>query len=96
MLDLIGPISKPKIFLQENNICHCPLVFDKMNFNKIWNGHKASLKRFIASKVKNDLIVDDILQEVSIKLHHAIEKNSQIHHSSLMKQKNLAFYIIGC
>lgn len=39
-----------------------------MNFQKIWQTHKSALTDFIKSKIDDPSLVDDILQEVSIKL----------------------------
>lgn len=43
-----------------------------MEFETIWNQHKAHLKNFIKSKVTDETQVDDLLQDVSIKLYQSI------------------------
>ena len=40
-----------------------------MNFEEIWNTHKEHLKNFVLTKVEDDAVAEDILQEVGIKLH---------------------------
>ncbi|WP_152287608.1 RNA polymerase sigma factor SigZ [Flavicella marina] len=40
-----------------------------MQTEKIYSDFSAALKKFILSKVKNETIADDILQEVFIKIH---------------------------
>lgn len=49
-----------------------------MTFNDIWNTHKSHLANFISTKVDQDHIVDDILQDVSIKLHHNLIRKTEI------------------
>lgn len=49
-----------------------------MNFNKIWNIHKSHLLNFIQTKVDDNAIANDILQEVSIKLLDTITKEKDI------------------
>jgi len=44
----------------------------------VWNKYKAQLKSFIANKVDDNSTVDDLLQEVSIKLYENIEANTAI------------------
>ena len=51
----------------------------------IWNEFSESLKRFIISKVKNNDVANDLLQEVFIKIHLNID--------SLQKQKSLKSWI---
>ena len=52
-----------------------------METNKIYNEYSDSLKRFILSKVKNEEISNDILQEVFIKIH--LKKDSIKNQSSI-------------
>jgi RNA polymerase sigma-70 factor (ECF subfamily) len=40
-----------------------------MKTEKIWSAFSDTLKKFILSKVKDEVITDDILQEVFIKIH---------------------------
>lgn len=40
-----------------------------MTTNQVWTKYNLDLKRFIISKVKNDTIADDILQDTFIKIH---------------------------
>jgi RNA polymerase sigma-70 factor (ECF subfamily) len=49
-----------------------------MAFNKTWNYHKNHLHNFIKTKVFDDDIVKDILQEVSIKLYDSLQKKTEI------------------
>lgn len=49
-----------------------------MEFNKIWNQHKGHLQNFIKTKVSNDDIAKDILQEVGIKLFDNINRKTEI------------------
>lgn len=53
----------------------------------IWNEFSDALKRFIASRVKNNEIADDILQEVFIKIHLNIK--------TLKKQKSLKSWVFS-
>jgi RNA polymerase sigma-70 factor (ECF subfamily) len=49
-----------------------------MLFNQIWNIHKDHLKNFIITKVDEEYLIDDILQEVSIKLNDSLIRNVEI------------------
>lgn len=49
-----------------------------MTFNTIWNNHKSHLHNFITSKIDNDYIANDIMQEVSIKLLDNINRKTEI------------------
>ncbi|WP_418637823.1 sigma-70 family RNA polymerase sigma factor [Winogradskyella sp.] len=49
-----------------------------MNFNITWNSHKNYLQNFIKTKINDESIVDDILQEVSIKLFDNINQKKDI------------------
>ena len=52
-----------------------------METTNIWNEFSEALKRFIFSKVKNQEITDDVLQEVFIKIHlnhHKIKKQGSV------------------
>lgn len=40
-----------------------------MTTKQIWKTYSDDLKRFIFSKVKNDAVADDILQDVFVKIH---------------------------
>ena len=43
-----------------------------MNTRQVWTKHSEDLKKFIISKVKNNTIADDILQDTFIKIHTKI------------------------
>lgn len=43
-----------------------------LNTNKIWEDFKVPLKRFIAGRVQNDYDVEDILQEIFIRIYRHI------------------------
>ena len=45
-----------------------------VSIDEIWNSFTAQLRRFIASRVHTEADVDDILQEVFIKIHRGIDK----------------------
>ena len=47
-------------------------------FSEIWNKHKVHLLNFIKTKVSDEHMADDILQEVSIKLHHNLSRKEEI------------------
>lgn len=47
-------------------------------FQKIWDEHKSELTNFIKSKIDDPSLVDDILQEVSIKLFDNLERQTEI------------------
>lgn len=49
-----------------------------MTFNTIWNNHKSHLHNFIKTKIDNDYMVNDIMQEVSIKLLDNINRKTEI------------------
>ena len=49
-----------------------------MVFNEIWDIHKNHLQNFIKTKISEVHISEDILQEVSIKLHHNLNKKTII------------------
>lgn len=56
-----------------------------MDTAKIWDEFSLVLKRFIFSKVKNETVTDDILQEVFIKVH--------MHKNELQKKKQLKSWL---
>ena len=45
-----------------------------VSIDNFWHDFTAQLKRFIASRVQNEMDVDDILQEVFIKIHRGIQR----------------------
>ncbi|WP_199611049.1 RNA polymerase sigma factor SigZ [Flocculibacter collagenilyticus] len=45
-----------------------------MSIEQIWSDYKASLKRFIQSKVANEADVEDLLQDILIKTHNNLEQ----------------------
>lgn len=47
-------------------------------FNEIWDQHKSYLLNFIRSKVEDEKAVEDLLQEVSIKLYNNITRQTEI------------------
>ncbi|MEO9891070.1 sigma-70 family RNA polymerase sigma factor [Aurantibacter sp.] len=49
-----------------------------MTFNIIWNKHKSYLINFIKTKINNEHIAEDILQEVSIKLVDNLKRKTEI------------------
>lgn len=49
-----------------------------MTFNKIWNEHKDYLSNFISTKLNDQHQVEDILQEVSIKLLDNLNRKTEI------------------
>lgn len=52
-----------------------------MDTKTIWNEFSIALKKFILSKVKEETIADDILQEVFIKIHlkkHMLQKEAKL------------------
>jgi RNA polymerase sigma-70 factor (ECF subfamily) len=52
-----------------------------MDTKTIWNDFSSALHRFIVSKVKEETIADDILQEVFIKIHlkkHLLQKEVKL------------------
>lgn len=49
-----------------------------MTFNEIWNKHKGHLLNFIKTKIDNEHIAEDILQEVSIKLLDNLNRKTEI------------------
>lgn len=52
-----------------------------METKQIWNQFSAALKKFITSKVKNETVADDILQEVFVKIHlkkHLLQKEAKL------------------
>ncbi|PKV50661.1 RNA polymerase sigma (SigZ) subunit [Aquimarina sp. MAR_2010_214] len=49
-----------------------------MQFESIWKEYEKPLLNFIKTKVNDDNIGEDIVQEVGIKLHTAIHKNESI------------------
>ncbi|WP_046745979.1 sigma-70 family RNA polymerase sigma factor [Kordia zhangzhouensis] len=44
-----------------------------MTTTKVWKMYAADVKRFIISKVKDDQIADDLIQEVFIKVHTKLD-----------------------
>lgn len=49
-----------------------------MAFNKIWEEHQLHVQNFIKTKVDDEHSVDDILQEVSIKLFNTLHQKTSI------------------
>ncbi|WP_338358053.1 sigma-70 family RNA polymerase sigma factor [Yeosuana marina] len=49
-----------------------------MPFDEIWKTHKAYLFNFIKTKIDDQYVADDILQEVSIKLNDSLVKNIEV------------------
>ncbi len=49
-----------------------------MKFENIWEEYKKPLLNFIKTKVNNNNIGEDIVQDVGIKLHTALYKNQEI------------------
>tara|TARA_B100000809_G_scaffold130660_1_gene128491 strand:+ start:24365 stop:24907 length:543 start_codon:yes stop_codon:yes gene_type:complete len=58
-----------------------------MNTEKIWAEFSLALHTFIFSKVKNEAVVDDILQEVFIKIH--------LHKKELQKKEHLKSWLFS-
>lgn len=58
-----------------------------MNTEKIWTEFSLALKKFIFSKVKNEAVTDDILQEVFIKIH--------LHKNELKKKEQLKSWLFS-
>jgi len=56
-----------------------------METTKIWNEFSSALKRFIISRVKNEDIANDLLQEVFIKIHLNID--------TLKKQESIKSWV---
>ncbi|CAM1369176.1 RNA polymerase sigma-70 factor, ECF subfamily [Tenacibaculum sediminilitoris] len=50
-----------------------------MTFTKIWNTHEGHLRNFIKTKIDNETMVDDLLQEVGIKLLDNLKRKTTIH-----------------
>ncbi len=49
-----------------------------MTFNEIWEKHKVYIHNFIKSKIDEEHCADDILQEVSIKLHDNLNRKTEV------------------
>ncbi|WP_036155170.1 sigma-70 family RNA polymerase sigma factor [Maribacter forsetii] len=49
-----------------------------MTFNEIWDKHKGHLLNFIKTKIDDEHNAEDILQEVSIKLHGNLNRKTEI------------------
>ena len=49
-----------------------------MTFNEIWNKHKGHLLNFIKTKIDDEYLAEDILQEVSIKLLENLNRKTEI------------------
>lgn len=52
-----------------------------MKTKEIWNNYSEDLKRFIVSKVKDQVVADDILQDTFIKIHtkrHTLKETSKL------------------
>lgn len=49
-----------------------------MNFRKIWETNKSEISNFIKSKIDDVSLVEDILQEVSIKLFDNLQRKTEI------------------
>jgi len=52
-----------------------------MTTKKAWDTYSADIKHFILSKVKNEAIADDILQDTFIKVHtklHTLKENAKL------------------
>ena len=45
-----------------------------VSVDQIWNDFTSQLRRFIASRIKSETDIDDILQEVFIKIHRGIDR----------------------
>jgi len=45
-----------------------------LSIDQVWNDFTIQLRRFIASRVRNETDLEDILQEVFIKIHRGIDK----------------------
>ena len=45
-----------------------------LSTEQVWGEFKAQLRRFVASRVRNEADVEDILQEVFIKIHRGLER----------------------
>lgn len=58
-----------------------------MSFTTIWDKHKSQLFNFIREKVGSDEVAEDILQEVALKLHVALDKGE------IEKQKAWVFKV---
>ena len=56
----------------------CKSKKQTMTFNDIWSIHKNHLLNFISTKINNEYIANDILQEVSIKLHDNLKRETAI------------------
>ncbi len=56
-----------------------------MKTTQIWNEFSDSLRRYINSRVKNDTIADDLLQEVFVKIH--------LNSNTIKKQESLKSWI---
>jgi len=56
-----------------------------METTKIWNEFSESLKRFILSRVKNEELANDLLQEVFIKIHLKV--------ASIKKQESIKSWV---
>jgi RNA polymerase sigma-70 factor (ECF subfamily) len=49
-----------------------------MKFENIWEEYKKPLLNFVKTKVNDNNISEDIVQDVGIKLHTAVYKNQEI------------------
>lgn len=49
-----------------------------MTFNDIWNNHKSHLLSFIKTKIDDEYIADDLLQDIGIKLHDNLNRKTAI------------------
>lgn len=45
------------------------LILHIMNTNQVWKTYHLDIKRFLLSRIKNEAIVDDVLQDTFIKIH---------------------------
>ncbi len=49
-----------------------------ISFNDIWGKHQAHLRHFLRTKIDRDEVVEDLLQEVAIKLHDNLKRGTEI------------------
>lgn len=60
----------------------CPLFLLMTNTEKIWKEYHTNLRRFIQRRIANESDIDDILQDVFIKIHSGLKTlkdNSRLH-----------------
>ena len=44
-----------------------------MNTNQVWETYHQDIRQFLLSRVKNEAIADDVLQDTFIKIHTKLE-----------------------